>query len=72
ASAALAAGCDVILHCNGDLAEMEAITGAAPRLSGQAALRAERAEQARILPDATDIAAASEHYARLTGEVPIA
>lgn len=71
AGAALAAGCDVVLHCNGDRAEMEVIAGTAPSLSGQAALRARRAEQARRAPDATDIAAASEHYARLTGEVSI-
>lgn len=38
ATAALAAGVDVVLHCNGDLAEMEAIAAATPRL-GEAALR---------------------------------
>jgi beta-N-acetylhexosaminidase len=38
ATAALAAGIDVVLHCNGDLAEMEAIAAVTPRL-GEAALR---------------------------------
>lgn len=32
-AAVIAAGCDVVLHCNGDLAEMEAVAAAAPPLS---------------------------------------
>ena len=40
----IAAGCDVVLHCNGDAAEMAAIASAAPRLHGRAA---ERAAEAR-------------------------
>lgn len=74
AGAALAAGCDLVLHCNGNRAEMEAIAGIAPPLSGQAALRAERAEQLRTPldpPDPIDIAAMSERYAELTGEALI-
>jgi beta-N-acetylhexosaminidase len=42
--AALSAGCDVVLHCNGDMAEMKAITEVCPPLSGRAA---ERAAEAR-------------------------
>ena len=38
--AALAAGCDVVLHCNGDLSEMQQVAGAAPELNGAAAQRA--------------------------------
>ena len=38
--AALSAGCDVVLHCNGDMAEMTAVAIAARRLSGKAAARA--------------------------------
>ena len=41
--AALAAGCDVVLHCNGDLAEMTAVASEAPELSGDAAKRADAA-----------------------------
>ena len=41
--AALAAGCDVVLHCNGDLAEMAQVAGVAPELSGAAAERAQAA-----------------------------
>jgi beta-N-acetylhexosaminidase len=43
AAAALAAGCDVALHCNGKLDEMQAVAEAAPVLSGKARQRAERA-----------------------------
>jgi beta-N-acetylhexosaminidase len=43
ASGALAAGCDVVLHCNGNMAEMEAIAGAVPPLSGKPLVRAEAA-----------------------------
>ena len=32
--AALAAGCDMALHCNGNLAEMQAVADAAPELAG--------------------------------------
>ena len=41
--AALLAGCDVILHCNGKLAEMQAVASAVPVLAGAAAARAEAA-----------------------------
>jgi beta-N-acetylhexosaminidase len=36
----LAAGCDVVLHCNGDMDEMAEIAGAARALAGQARMRA--------------------------------
>jgi beta-N-acetylhexosaminidase len=41
--AAIGAGCDIVLHCNGDQAEMAAVAGAAPQLSGVPAERARRA-----------------------------
>ncbi len=41
--AALAAGCDVALHCNGDAKEMAGVVDAAPPLAGQALARAEAA-----------------------------
>jgi beta-N-acetylhexosaminidase len=40
ARAALAAGCDMLLHCNGDRAEMAEVAAAAPCLVGRAAERA--------------------------------
>ena len=40
ARAALRAGCDVVLHCNGDMGEMLAVTAGTGRLRGQAERRA--------------------------------
>ena len=60
--AALAAGCDVVLHCNGDLAEMTAVAGAAPMLSGAAAKRAEAALAMRKAPEEFDIEAARKVF----------
>ncbi len=40
AKAALDAGCDIALHCNGDMAEMEEVAAAVPALEGAAAARA--------------------------------
>lgn len=56
--AALAAGCDVVLHCNGDLAEMSEVAGVAPELSGAAATRASRALSMRSQGEAFDVAEA--------------
>ncbi|MEM7570646.1 MAG: beta-N-acetylhexosaminidase [Pseudomonadota bacterium] len=39
ATRAIDAGCDIILHCNGDMAEMQAVADATPELSGRAAER---------------------------------
>ncbi|WP_118134376.1 beta-N-acetylhexosaminidase [Oceanicella sp. SM1341] len=63
----LAAGCDMILHCNGDPAEMRAVMTECPALSGPAAARAARAEAARRAPAAFDAAAADARFAELTG-----
>jgi len=43
AARALAAGCDLVLHCNGDAGEMAAVAEAAAPLAGRALERAERA-----------------------------
>ncbi|GLK67552.1 beta-N-acetylhexosaminidase [Hansschlegelia plantiphila] len=43
AASALAAGCDIALHCNGAMGEMLEVAAAAPRLEGRSAERAERA-----------------------------
>ena len=34
--AAIAAGCDIVLHCNGRLEEMRAVADAVPALAGEA------------------------------------
>ena len=53
---ALAAGCDLVLHCNGEPGEMEAVAAAAPQLAGEAARRADSALAARPEPDGADLA----------------
>lgn len=41
--AAFAAGCDIALHCNGRLDEMQEVVAATPQLAGEAARRADAA-----------------------------
>ncbi len=68
ARAALAAGCDVALHCNGDLAEMRAVAAGTRTLSGDSAARA-RAALARLprTPEPFDRPAAVERFEFLLG-----
>jgi len=42
-SESISAGCDLVLHCNGDMEEMEAVAGATSALSPPALLRSETA-----------------------------
>ncbi len=58
AARARAAGCDVILHCNGDLTEMRAVVDQAGALGSKGAARLERAIHACPLPQDLDIAGA--------------
>ena len=54
ASRALKAGCDMLLHCNGNFAEMVQVAEAAGPLAGQALLRADRARRSRRAPQPFD------------------
>ena len=63
--AAFAAGCDVVLHCNGDLGEMAAVAGAAPTLGGEAGERAEAALAQRKAPEAFDVDAARKIFTQM-------
>ena len=68
AAAACAAGCDIALHCNGDLAQMEAVIAAAGPLEGAAGARAEAALACRRVPDPVDIdALEAKHRELLAG-----
>jgi beta-N-acetylhexosaminidase len=49
-----AAGCDMVLHCNGKLDEMREVAAETPELSGRALQRATRALAARQAPQAFD------------------
>jgi beta-N-acetylhexosaminidase len=61
---ALAAGCDVILHCNGDPAEMAALAESVPPLAGSGLARADAA-LARRGPATGDPAALAAEYAAI-------
>ena len=56
--AIFAAGCDIVLHCNGKLEEMRDVAGHSPELSGRSLQRARDALAARKPPLAFDRAAA--------------
>jgi len=43
AAQAIAAGCDVVLHCNGEMAEMQQVAANVPELSAGSLQRAEKA-----------------------------
>jgi beta-N-acetylhexosaminidase len=56
--AIFAAGCDMVLHCNGKFDEMRQVAAETPELSGKALERARRALAARKPPQAFDRLAA--------------
>jgi beta-N-acetylhexosaminidase len=62
---AIAAGCDVVLHCNGDMSEMTAVAAGVPPLAGQAARRAEAALAARKPATPLDMAETRMEFFRL-------
>jgi beta-N-acetylhexosaminidase len=63
--AAIRAGCDMLLHCNGDMAEMVEVMAAAPRLAGKAAERAEAGRASARRSQAFDVDAATARLAQL-------
>ncbi len=63
--AAIAAGCDMILHCNAKMAEMLAVAAAAPELAGEAARRAAAALALRTSPAPIDIATRRAQFFKL-------
>jgi beta-N-acetylhexosaminidase len=65
AERALAAGVDMLLHCNGEAAEAAAVAEAAPRLAGRAAERAAAALALRRGAGAADTAALDAEFASL-------
>jgi beta-N-acetylhexosaminidase len=67
--AAIAAGCDVVLHCNGVLSEMVEVAAEAPALAGAAARRAAAALAARKPPAPLDIAASRAELAKLLSDI---
>ncbi|OPB29321.1 beta-N-acetylhexosaminidase [Bartonella sp. WD12.1] len=60
-----AAGCDIVLHCNGNLEEMLVIAHATPFLSGKALERACNAHARVGKPDVSDEVALREEFSSL-------
>lgn len=65
AAASRRAGCDVMLHCNGNLGDMQAVAAASGALAGAALARAEAALAARRTPDTADPKALDAELAQL-------
>ncbi len=65
ARASLAAGCDIVLHCSGVLAEMQAVAAGTARLSAAAVARLERAQAALPVAEAFDAVLARAEFDRL-------
>jgi beta-N-acetylhexosaminidase len=68
ARASLAAGCDLVLHCNGKMDEMRAVAAEAPELTGDAKRRADAALAVRKSPSGIDLAAARREFAAMMTE----
>jgi beta-N-acetylhexosaminidase len=69
--AIVSAGCDMVLHCNGDLDEMRAVAREAPVLSGLALDRAKRALASRKPPQPFDRVAARAELDELIGRAGV-
>lgn len=67
ARASLAAGCDLVLHCNGRMDEMQAVASAAGRMGDDAARRAGAALALRRSPAPADEAALRAELSDLVG-----
>ena len=67
--AAIAAGCDVVLHCNGALTEMVEVAAETPALAGEAGRRAGAALAARKPPIPLDIDAGRAELAALLRDI---
>jgi beta-N-acetylhexosaminidase len=63
--AAIAAGCDVVLHCNGEMSEMRAVAAQAPVLAGAALARAQAALASKRPPLPFDAAASRAAFLNL-------
>src|SRR5689334_13221843 len=66
ARATLAAGCDVVLHCNGSFAERRTVADACPPLAGEGKRRADAALAMRRAPMPLDVAAAREEFSAMS------
>lgn len=65
---AVAAGCDIVLHCNGDMAEMQAVAAYTPVLAGEALRRADAAAAPEALAARADDGDAAQELERLLAD----
>lgn len=70
AQLALRAGYDVILHCNGELAEMQALADASGSMAVAAQARADAVLAARPKPGDIDVAGVEAELTRILGDHP--
>jgi beta-N-acetylhexosaminidase len=70
AKQALFAGCDLVLHCNGDMNEMRDVASEVKKLEGPSLRRSRQALAHLSLPGIFDPAAAEARLASLLGEAP--
>lgn len=69
AAASIAAGCDLVLHCNGTIADMEPVVAAAGAMTPDAQRRAAAALAQRRAPQDMDFAALMAEWRSLTGAI---
>jgi beta-N-acetylhexosaminidase len=72
AVSAIAAGCDVVLHCNGNLQEMREVAHATPPLTAEAQHRLTRARAMLTRPQPVDRRSADLRLAALLGTTAMA
>ena len=72
AEAAIRAGCDLVLHCNGDAAEMQEVAAAAPELSGDALRRTDAALAWMREPAEHDRRALEARFDKLLAQAAVA
>ncbi|MYZ47375.1 beta-N-acetylhexosaminidase [Propylenella binzhouense] len=69
---AVAAGCDLVLHCNGEMEEMKAVAAAVPELAGDALRRTEAALAQLVKPPGVDRAVVEARLAAILGRAEAA
>ena len=69
AEAAIRAGCDLVLHCNGDTDEMSEVAAGVPDLAGDSLSRTERALAARPAPEPGNRQALEAQFDALLGKI---
>jgi beta-N-acetylhexosaminidase len=69
--AIVAAGCDMVLHCNGRMEEMRQVAAETPVLSGEALARANRALASRKVPQPFDRVAGRKALDELIGRAGV-